>query len=345
MNEEGKNTIRFMEICGTHTHAIARAGLKQLLPEGVSLLSGPGCPVCVTPPEAIDALVDLSRQPNVTLCTYGDMLRVPGSTPEISLLKEKGRGASVEMVFSPMDALDLAQKNPEREYVFAGVGFETTAPGTLAAIRAAAERNISNFSVFLLLRRIEPAVRALLSDPKARIDGFLCPGHVAVILGEKGFRFLPEEYHLPAVISGFEPADIWLSVKELLRQAREHDPRLVNTYTRTVSPEGNPLALAILDEMTEPEGALWRGLGYIEGSAYGLKAAYKAYDAAEKFGIQLPRQMAPTACRCGDVICGKLSPEGCPFFGRICTPESPLGPCMVSSEGSCAAAYTYRSFE
>ena len=336
--------IRLMEICGTHTHAIARAGLKQLLPEGVKLLSGPGCPVCVTPPEAIDALVSLARRPHLTVCTYGDMLRVPGTSPELSLLKEKARGAHVEMVFSPMDALAMAERDPGQEYVFAGVGFETTAPGTLAAVKAARDKNVSNFSVFMLLRRIEPAVRALLADPESRIDGFLCPGHVAVIIGEKGFRFLPEEYRLPAVISGFEPADIWLSVKELLRQIREKDPRLVNTYTRAVSPEGNPLALALMEEMTRPDGALLRGLGYIEGSAYALNGEYAAWDAAIKFGISLPRQTAPTACRCGEVICGKIEPAGCPFFGKVCTPDAPLGPCMVSSEGSCAAAWTYRWF-
>ena len=342
MNDAETHTIRLMEICGTHTHAIARAGLKQLLPPDVKLLSGPGCPVCVTPPEAIDVLASLARRPRLTVCTYGDMLRVPGTRPDISLLKEKARGAQVEMVFSPMDALAMAERDPQRDYVFAGVGFETTAPGTLASVRAAKERNVRNFSVFMLLRRIEPAVRALLKDPACRIDGFLCPGHVAVILGEEGFRFLPEEYRLPAVISGFEPADIWLSVKELIRQVRENDPRLVNTYTRAVSREGNPLALALMEEMTQPEGALWRGLGYIDGSAYALKEAFADWDAARKYGVMLPREMAPTACRCGDVISGKLEPAGCPFFGKACTPDAPLGPCMVSSEGSCAAAWTYR---
>ena len=343
MNGPADGTIRLMEICGTHTHAIARAGLRQLLPEDVKLISGPGCPVCVTPPEAIDALVSLSRRKNVTVCTYGDMLRVPGTSPAVSLLKEKGRGARVEMVFSPMDALAMAKADSAREIVFAGVGFETTAPGTLAAVKAAKEQNVPNFSVFMLLRRVEPAIRALLADPASRIDGFLCPGHVAVILGEEGFRFLPEAYGLPAVISGFEPADIWLSVKELLRQVRGKDPRLVNTYTRAVSKEGNPLARQLMAEMTRPEGALWRGLGYIEESAFGLTEDYAAFDAAVQYELTLPRQAAPTACRCGDVICGKIEPAACPFFGKVCTPEAPLGPCMVSSEGSCAAAWTYRS--
>ena len=341
MKQNTDRIIRLMEICGTHTHAIARAGLKQLLPADVRLLSGPGCPVCVTPPEAIDALAALSHRPGLILCTYGDMLRVPGTSPDISLLKEKSRGARVEMVFSPMDALAMAAAQPDKEVVFAGVGFETTSPGTLAAIRTAEERKIGNFSVFMLLRLVEPAVRALLADPDCQIDGFLCPGHVAVIIGAEGFRFLPEEYRLPAVISGFEPADIWPSLKELIRQVRENDPQLVNLYTRTVSAEGNALAKQLIEEMTCREGALWRGLGYIEGSALGLKSRYKDFDAAARYGIVLPDKSAPTACRCGDVICGKLSPEGCPFFGKVCTPDTPLGPCMVSSEGSCAAAYTY----
>ena len=210
--------MHLMEICGTHTVSIARSGLKQLLPPDVKLISGPGCPVCVTPPEAVDTVCELSLRPNVTVCTYGDMLRVPGSRPETSLLKAKARGARIEMVFSPMDAVRIAETEPEREIVFIGVGFETTAPGTLAAVKAAAEKDLENFSVYMLLKRTPPAVRALLSDPGAQIDGFLCPGHVAVIIGEAGFRFLPEEYHLPAVISGFEPADIWLSLKELQRQ-------------------------------------------------------------------------------------------------------------------------------
>lgn len=337
--------IHLMEICGTHTVSIARSGLKQFLPPDVKLISGPGCPVCVTPPEAIDQIVSLSLEPNVTICTYGDMLRVPGSRPETSLLKAKAKGARVEMVFSPMDAVRIAETEPDRKIVFIGVGFETTAPGTLAAVKAAVEKDLPNFSVYLLLKRTPPAVRALLRDPGAQIDGFLCPGHVAVIIGEAGFSFLPEEYRLPAVISGFEPADIWLSLKELERQVRKNDPRLVNTYFRVVKPEGNVLALRLIEEMTEPADAFWRGLGKIEGSGFALKSAYQRFDASLRYSLPLPESSAPTACRCGDILCGKLEPEGCPFFGGACTPERPLGPCMVSSEGSCAAAYAYRDWQ
>ncbi len=343
MNPE--RPMHLMEICGTHTVSIARSGIRQLLPPDVKLISGPGCPVCVTPPEAVDQIVSLSLRPDLTVCTYGDMLRVPGSRPDISLLKAKARGARIEMVFSPMDAVRIAETHPGREIVFIGVGFETTAPGTLAAVRSAAEKDLKNFSVYLLLKRTPPAVRALLKDPAAQIDGFLCPGHVAVVIGEAGFRFLPEEYRLPAVISGFEPADIWLSLKELQRQVRENDPRLVNTYSRVVRPEGNELALRLIEEMTCCGDALWRGLGIIPDSAMRLKDSWKHFDASERFGFHPPVRLAPTACRCGEILCGKLEPAGCPFFGKACTPEQPLGPCMVSAEGSCAAAYTYRNWQ
>lgn len=334
-------TIRLMEVCGTHTMAIAQSGLKQLLPQGIQLISGPGCPVCVTPPEAVDLAVELSLRPGVTVCTYGDMLRVPGSSRNTSLLKARGRGASVEMVFSPMDALELARQNPAQEFVFLGVGFETTAPGTLAAVKTAREQQLSNFSVLMLLRLVEPALRTLLEDPENRIDGFLCPGHVAVITGEEGFRFLPEEYGLPAVIGGFETGELVGALKKLIRQVQARDPRLVNAYPRLVRPEGNRMAREIIREMTRPAPALWRGLGKIENSALELKEAYAPWDAALKFGLTLPEVSAPSACRCGQVISGRISPEECPFFGKGCTPDDPLGPCMVSSEGSCAAAYQF----
>ncbi len=336
--------IQLMEICGTHTVSIARSGLKQLLPPDVRLLSGPGCPVCVTPPEVIDSIVELSRRPGTVICTYGDMLRVPGTRPDISLLKARSEGARAEMVFSPMDAVELAKATPEREFVFLGVGFETTAPGTLAAVREAAALSLSNFSMLMLLKKVEPAVRALLRDPEARIDGFLCPGHVAVITGAEAFRFLPEEYGLPAVIAGFEPEEIRPALEELIREARENDPRLINLYPRAVSAAGNALALRLMEEMTEAEGALWRGLGWIPDSALRLKAPWRAWDAREKYRLPEIRESAVSACRCGDVICGKTAPGECPFFGSACTPDSPLGPCMVSSEGSCGAAYAYENY-
>ena len=334
--------IRLMEVCGTHTMAIARSGIKQLLPEGVSLLSGPGCPVCVTPPEAIDVFLSLAMQPEVIITSYGDMLRVPGSVRGTSLLRCREMGADVRLVYSPMDALDIAAGNPRKEVVFLGVGFETTAPGTAAAVRCAKERGLANFSVFSLLRQVEPALRALIAAPDFSVNGFLCPGHVAVITGEEGFRFLPEEYRLPAVISGFEPEDIFRSLELLITQIREKKPRLENMYTSLVSPEGNRLAQQMIREVLTPGDALWRGLGFIPGSSLELRKEYADCDAVRRFSLTLPRSSAPSACRCGDVICGRLAPKDCPLFGRACTPEDPFGPCMVSGEGSCAAAYKYQ---
>jgi hydrogenase expression/formation protein HypD len=334
-----------MEVCGTHTMAIARAGIKRMLPPGVRLLSGPGCPVCVTPPEEIDAFLALSDVRNVTIATYGDMVRVPGSVRGDHLARRRALGACVEVVYSPMDAIQLAEENPGREVVFLGVGFETTAPGTAAALLSAAERGVRNFSVFSLLKRVEPALRALIAAPDFRVQGFLCPGHVATVLGAEAFRFLPEEYRLPAVVSGFEPEDILLSLYRLLRQLAEGAPALENEYTRAVSQGGNPLALRMMDRVLEPRQALWRGLGQIGESGLGIRPEYSAFDAEKKFGLKPGRCGVATACRCGEVITGRMEPECCPLFGKICLPEEPVGPCMVSSEGACAAAYKYRGID
>ena len=333
--------VKLMEVCGTHTMSIARSGLKSLLPEGVELLSGPGCPVCVTPAADIDRVLDLAMEKDVILSSYGDMLRVPGSRPGDSLQRRRALGARVELVYSPMDALALARQNPDRQLVFLGVGFETTAPGTAAAILAAREQGVKNFTVWSLLKRVEPALRALLAMEDFRVKGFLCPGHVATIVGEEGFRFLAEEYRMPAVIGGFEPEEILLAVYLLLRQIREGKPRLQNAYPRAVRPEGNVLARRVLQECFEPRDALWRGLGQIPDSGLALKEELRDFDALSRFGITPAAADKPTACRCGEVITGRLGPQGCPLFGKACTPEDPVGPCMVSSEGACAAAYKY----
>ena len=335
--------VNLMEVCGTHTMAIARAGIKSLLPENVKLLSGPGCPVCVTPAEIIDQILDLAMEPGVIVSSYGDMLRVPGSTPGDSLLRRRALGARVEIVYSPMDAIEIAEANPAKEVVFLGVGFETTAPGTAAAVLTAQERKVRNFSVWSMLKLVEPALRALMGLEGFDVQGFLCPGHVATIIGERGFRFLPAEYGMPAVISGFEPEDILLSVYRLLRQIAEGRPRVENEYTRAVSPEGNRLAREMLERAFEPRTDLWRGLGQIENSGLGLRRELGDCDAQRRFGLETLPAPKPTACRCGQVITGRLAPTGCPLFGRRCTPEDPVGPCMVSSEGACAAAYKYSS--
>ena len=334
-------TVRLMEVCGTHTHAIARAGLKSLLPGGVELLSGPGCPVCVTDAGSIDAVLDFAMRPGVVIASYGDMLRVPGSRPGDSLQRRRALGARVELCYSPIDAVELAEREKDREIVFLGVGFETTAPGTAAAVLTAAEKGLSNFSVWSMLKSVEPALRALIATEDFKVDGFLCPGHVATILGAEGFRFLPEDYGIPAVVGGFEPQEIARALTLLLHQIRDGEARLENAYERAVSAHGNRLAQEMMARVLEPRRALWRGLGSIEGSGLGFRAEFAAWDAEKKFDIPPVTAETPMACRCGDVICGRCRPGDCPLFGKRCTPDDPVGPCMVSSEGACAAAYLY----
>ena len=355
---EDLGQVQLMEICGTHTMAIAKAGLKSLLPQNIRLISGPGCPVCVTPAGAVDELLRISGIPGVIMASYGDLLRVPGSRRGDSLLKRRAQGADVRMVYSPMDALAMAEANPGRQVVFAGVGFETTAPGTAACLMEARERQIDNFSVLSLLKTTEPAIRALAGAPGAasgeaegpqdagadacRIDGFLCPGHVAVITGSEAFRFLPEEYGLPGVVSGFEPEDLLASVYLLVKMLHLGRPKLVNEYSRLVRPEGNLAARKAVEQVFAPSDSLWRGLGEIAGSGLAVRKEFAAWDGARRFGFAPDPKAEAAGCRCGDVIRGLLAPEGCPLFGKSCRPEDPAGPCMVSGEGACAAAYRYR---
>lgn len=333
--------VRLMEVCGTHTMAIAKSGIRSMLPENVRLLSGPGCPVCVTPGAVIDAVLALAMRPEVVIATYGDMVRVPGSTPGDNLARRRALGAKVEVVYSPVDAVAFAREHPDKEVVFLGVGFETTAPGTAAAVLTAREQGVGNFSLLSLLKTVEPALRALIASEGFNVQGFLCPGHVATIIGEEGFRFLPRDYALPAVISGFEPEDILLSIYALCKQLAERKPRVQNEYRRAVAPQGNPLARAMMEKCFVPRRDLWRGLGAIEQSGLALRSELAPWDAEKKFGLVFCETDRPTACRCGEVITGRLSPAVCPLFGKRCTPEDPVGPCMVSSEGACAAAYKY----
>ena len=334
--------VQLMEVCGTHTMSIARSGIRSVLPENVKLLSGPGCPVCVTPAEQIDAVLELAMEKDVILTSYGDMLRVPGSRPGDSLLRRKALGAKVEIVYSPIDAVELARSHPDKQVVFLGVGFETTAPGTAAAVLTAKEQGVKNFSLWSMLKTVEPALRALIAQEDFAVDGFLCPGHVATIIGAEGFRFLPEEYGLPAVVGGFETEDILTALYLLLKQLAEGEPKLQNAYPRAVSREGNRLAQAMLQRCFEAREDRWRGLGRIPASGLGLKKEFSDFDAQKRFSVSVSSEPAPTACRCGEVICGRLSPEACPLFGKRCSPEDPVGPCMVSSEGACAAAYKYQ---
>ena len=334
--------IRIMEVCGTHTMEIARAGIKKMLPPEVRLISGPGCPVCVTPQETIDAALGLADDPDVIITTYGDMMRVPGSEKGNDLRRKRANGSDVRVVYSPMDSLRIASENPDKQVVFLGVGFETTAPGTALTIGAAERAGIKNFSVFSMLKTVEPPIRLLAADPEFAVDGFLCPGHVAVIIGEQGLRFIPEELGIPAVIAGFEPEEILRAVTMLARQISRAEPRLENAYTRVVRPEGNTKALEAIERYLVKRDDLWRGMGMIERSGLGIREEFGDFDAEKRFGIKVEPTGRRTACRCGEVISGKIGPEECPLFGSACVPEDPEGPCMVSSEGACAAAYHYR---
>jgi len=332
--------VKLMEVCGTHTMAISKAGIKTLLPGDVRLVSGPGCPVCVTPPGTIDAVLELSAEKNVVIATYGDMIRVPGSDLGDSLMRRRAKGAEVLVVYSPMDAIQYAKENPDKQAVFLGVGFETTAPGTAAAIFTAFEENVPNFSVFSMLKTIEPAIRALHSSPGFDIDGFLCPGHVGAIIGEDGFSFIPDELTLPAVIAGFEPVDILASLYMLLKQLRDQDAVLQNEYMRVVSKKGNEAAQRAVRRCFTPCDDYWRGLGMIQNSGLAIRDEYARFDASARFGITFTGG-EETFCRCGDMMRGAIGPMDCPLFGKACTPEEPVGPCMVSSEGACAAQYQY----
>lgn len=333
--------VNLMEVCGTHTMSIAKSGIRSLLPQNVKLLSGPGCPVCVTPPEVIDAYLALAMEKDIILCTYGDLMRVPGSARGDNLHRRKALGAQVEIVYSPLDALELAKEKPERQVVFLGAGFETTAPGTAVALLEAKAQGVSNFTVLSMLKRVEPALRALMQDPEFNVQGFLCPGHVATILGEGGFRFLPEEYQMPAVIAGFEPEEILNAIDLLLEQIESHCPRLQNAYPAAVRPEGNPAARKVMEQVLMHRDDLWRGLGSIPQSGLGLRPEYADWDAEKRFQLTYVETKMELPCRCGEVIQGKLSPQSCPLFGTVCVPEEPVGPCMVSGEGACAAAYKY----
>ncbi len=331
-----------MEVCGTHTMSIAKAGLRQLLPPQIHLISGPGCPVCVTPAGVMDEILRLSENPDVILTTYGDLMRVPGSVQGDNLQRRKAQGADVRMFYSPMDCLELAEQEPNREVVFLGVGFETTAPGTAIAVQEAKARGLKNFSVLCLLKRTESALRALIESEEFHVSGFLCPGHVATIVGAEGFSFLSEEYGIPSVIGGFEAGDILAAVYRLLRQIKGSIPQLENEYTRAVTAEGNTMAQAVMAETFRYRDDVWRGLGTIPESGYGLRAEFAAFDAERKFSFQPEDKEGMTSCKCGDIICGHREPAGCPLFGTACVPENPVGPCMVSSEGACAAAYKYQ---
>lgn len=328
-----------MEVCGTHTVAIARNGLRTMMPEGIRLASGPGCPVCVTSNKDIDTVIALSRVPGVTIATFGDMTRVPGSTS--SLLKEQAQGRSINIVYSPLDALTLAKENPDEQIVFVGVGFETTTPLVAMAIKRAKAMGLKNFSVFVAHKNMPGALETIVADPALKIDALILPGHVSTIIGVKPYEFLAQKYGIPGVITGFEPVDVLQGIAMIMRQLHEGRAEIEIAYSRGVMKEGNPVALAAIEEVFETVDATWRGLGVIPGSGYAIRDEYKEFDAFARFSPEVEPTQEPKGCRCGDVLRGIMVPNECPLFRKVCTPENPIGPCMVSSEGSCAAYFRY----
>ena len=332
--------VKLMEVCGGHTHAIYKHGLQDLLPPTVELVHGPGCPVCVIPMGRIDDAIAITRQPGVIFATYGDMMRVPSSTG--SLIDAKADGADVRFIYSPLDALALARRNPDREVVFFAVGFETTAPSTAATLLRAREEGITNFSVFCNHVTIIPAMKAILDSPGMSLNGFIGPGHVSTIIGVAPFEFIPREYGLPIVISGFEPSDILQSVVMLLRQLGSGTATVENQYARVVRHTGNRRAMEMMMETMQLRPFFeWRGLGFISQSALALRPEFADYDAEVRFALPNVRVTDPKACQCGEVLKGAIKPWQCKVFGTACTPETPIGSCMVSPEGACAAYYNY----
>ncbi|HHT9126115.1 MAG TPA: hydrogenase formation protein HypD [Candidatus Brocadiia bacterium] len=339
---ESCDRITIMEVCGTHTMSVYRYGLKRLLPPNIRLLSGPGCPVCVTPVSYIDTAVAMSQRKDLLITTFGDMMRVPGSTS--SLEKEKAKGASVAVVYSTLDALSLAEKYPEKQVVFLGVGFETTAPTVAASIIEAERRGLKNYFVLTSHKVMPPAMKALLKDKELNLDGFICPAHVSTIIGSRPYEFIAKDFHVPCVIAGFEPLDILHGIYMLLEQIVKKEASVKIQYSRVAKQEGNPTALALLDRVFEPCDAEWRGLGLIPESGLKLRDCYARFNAhsnTEHSAICIPQSTFKGRCICGDILRGVKIPPECKLFKKVCTPEHPVGACMVSSEGTCAAWYKY----
>ncbi len=335
----GGEPVQIMEVCGTHTMAIMRSGIKQALPASVKLISGPGCPVCVTSQTDIDAMLALSRARSTIITTFGDMLKVPGTRS--SLEKERAAGADVRPVYSPLDSLAVARQNPRKEVVFLAVGFETTAPAVAATISDAAREGLKNFSVYSCHKLIPPAIKTLLQAKELHIHGFLCPGHVSSIIGARAYDFISRRHGIPCVIAGFEPTDILESILMLLEQRAGARSTVQIQYTRAVQSRGNAAAQQLIARVFSPAPAQWRGLGSIAGSGLALRSRYRSFDARRRFRLGSIVSAEPKHCSCGQVLRGVVTPEQCRLFARACTPQNPVGPCMVSTEGTCAAWYAY----
>ncbi len=338
--DQSRTPARFMELCGTHTMALARHGLHQMLPGTVEMISGPGCPVCVTATEEIDRAVKLARSEGVTVATFGDLVRVPGSAS--SLAVERAGGASVAVVYSPLDAVELAKKEPEQQVVFLGIGFETTAPTVAAALMTAGSQSVENFSVLSMHKLLPPALAALLDGPDLGLDGFLCPGHVTTVIGTSCYEPVASQHGFPCVVTGFEPADVLAGILMLVQQVEQGRSQVEIQYTRAVRPEGNPQAVALMERYFKPCDAPWRGLGPIPLSGLAIREEFAHLDASRRFDTEVPPATDHPGCKCGDVLRGLMRPPECSLFDTVCTPTAPLGPCMVSAEGTCAAWYKYR---
>jgi len=340
MAEVSRTPVRFMELCGTHTMAIARHGLHHLFPPTVEMISGPGCPVCVTATEEIDRAILAAELDGVIVATFGDLVRVPGSVG--TLAQRRARGARVEVIYSPLDAVQLAAENPGDQVVFLAIGFETTAPTAAAAALAAQAQGLDNFSLLPMHKLLPPAMNALLSGPDLGLHGFLCPGHVTTVIGTAYYQEVVRDYRLPCVVSGFEPADVMASILMLIQQIEAGQPRVEVQYGRAVSTQGNPQAQAVMNQVYRPADAPWRGLGVIPDSGLDLAEEFRHLDARERFDLEVEPVGDPPGCRCGEVLTGLIRPPECQLFGKACNPVNPVGPCMVSAEGTCAAYYKYR---
>jgi hydrogenase expression/formation protein HypD len=331
--------VKLMEFCGGHTVSILKYGIRQLLPPSIKMLSGPGCPVCVTPVADIDKAVALAHMPGTIITTFGDMIRVPGSNS--TLQREKADGADVRIVYSTQDAVEIAGQNPLKSIVFIGVGFETTAPTVAASVMQALKEGLTNYFVLSLHKLTPPVMKALLKSHEIELDGIICPGHVCAIIGAKAFKFIGLEHNIAAAVSGFEPLDILFAVEKLVERIEDGSHSLENAYPRVVRDEGNRQAIEIMNEVFEPADSCWRGIGVVPESGLRLKDKYSAFDAEKAFDIEQPASRENPACICGDILRGVKTPHDCRLFKNVCNPGNPVGPCMVSHEGSCSAYYLY----
>ncbi len=334
-----RKNIRLMEVCGTHTVSIFRSGIRSILPETLSLLSGPGCPVCVTDQREIDAFIELSRAEDTIITTFGDLMRVPGTIS--SLQKERANGRDIRIVYSAFDAVETAKKNPDKKIVFLGVGFETTAPTIAASIFTAGQEGVNNFSVYSAHKLVPPALEALMAVDNVKINGFILPGHVSIVIGMNAYEPFFNHHRIPCVVAGFEPVDLLQAMLKLVEQIETGKPALENGYPRAVTQDGNLKARQVMGEVFESVDTAWRGIGVIPKSGLKIKKEYETFDAEKIFSIDVPDSEEPKGCACGEILTGIKIPPDCPLYKKVCTPIDPVGPCMVSTEGTCAAYYKY----